>query len=152
MSAWACRAGLGCKVSQPIAHAIITIMSDIMTPKITQACRICLSIRPNISTRAKGNTQKFITVRMLLQALGFSKGCDELAPKKPPPLVPRCLMGMMAATGPRLICWGIRLAARRRCPSTPVRAWSRWRPMSSVMGTPSARSMTPMIRLAGRNM
>ena len=33
---------------------------------------------------------------------GFSKGCAELGPKKPPPLVPRCFMATKAATGPLL--------------------------------------------------
>src|SRR5437867_6379484 len=32
-------------------------------------------------------------VKKFDQALGFSKGCVEFAPKKPPPFVPRCLMG-----------------------------------------------------------
>ena len=55
-------------------------------------------------------------VRKLLQALGFSKGCAEFAPKKPPPFVPKCLIGIIAATGPRNRL-GLRLAviARAHC-------------------------------------
>ena len=44
-----------------------------------------------------------ITSRRLLHGLGFSKGCDEFGPKKPPPLVPSCLIATSAATGPTAI-------------------------------------------------
>ena len=37
--------------------------------------------------------------------LGFSKGVDELAPKNPPPLVPKCLIASKAATGPAPSSW-----------------------------------------------
>ncbi|MNG22872.1 hypothetical protein D3C84_1074120 [compost metagenome] len=36
----------------------------------------------------------------LLQAVGFSNGCAEFTPKKPPPLVPSCLMAIWLAAGP----------------------------------------------------
>jgi hypothetical protein len=36
----------------------------------------------------------------LVQAFGFSKGCAELALKKPPPFVPSALMASCEATGP----------------------------------------------------
>src|SRR5215467_3316830 len=41
--------------------------------------------------------------RMLLIGFGFSKGWVELALNQPPPLVPRCLIEVSAATGPRVI-------------------------------------------------
>ena len=34
------------------------------------------------------------------RCVGFSSGCAELTPKKPPPLVPSCLMAIWLATGP----------------------------------------------------
>ena len=40
-----------------------------------------------------------------VNALGFSKGCAELALKKPPPLVPISLMISWEATGPWAIVW-----------------------------------------------
>ena len=41
----------------------------------------------------------------LVSAFGFSKGCAELALKKPPPLVPRILIASCEATGPcAIIC------------------------------------------------
>ena len=38
--------------------------------------------------------------RKLESGVGFSKGCAELALKKPPPLVPSILMASCDATGP----------------------------------------------------
>ena len=38
--------------------------------------------------------------QMLLSAVGFSNGCDELALKNPPPLVPSILIASCEATGP----------------------------------------------------
>ena len=38
-------------------------------------------------------------------AVGFSKGCEALALKKPPPLVPSILMATCEATGPTaMVC------------------------------------------------
>ena len=37
---------------------------------------------------------------MLLNGVGFSKGCVLLFPKKPPPFVPSCLMATWEAAGP----------------------------------------------------
>ena len=48
--------------------------------------------------------------RKLVSGVGFSKGCAELALKKPPPLVPSSLMISCEATGP--------CAMRLRAPST----------------------------------
>ena len=128
----------------------MTTNIDIITPKITQACRICRNMRPNISTSAKGYKQKFMTERKLLHALGFSKGWAELAPKNPPPFVPKCLMGIMAATGPRQICCACAWPCSS-CPIAPCSTVATWAAPRSVMGTPSAMSTTPMMRLAGTN-
>ncbi|MNF00986.1 hypothetical protein D3C80_1999070 [compost metagenome] len=40
------------------------------------------------------------TSNRLLHAVGFSNGWAELTPKKPPPLVPSCLMAIWLAAGP----------------------------------------------------
>ena len=64
--------------------------------------------------------------RMLVQALGFSNGCAELALKKPPPLVPSSLMISWLATGPiEMVCFA---------PSSVVASTE----PASVCGTPSA--------------
>ena len=47
-----------------------------------------------------GNTTIAAIEIRLVQAEGFSKGWAEFGPKKPPPLVPACLMATSAATGP----------------------------------------------------
>ena len=41
--------------------------------------------------------------RKLESGVGFSNGCAELALKKPPPLVPSCLMAICEAAGPTAI-------------------------------------------------
>ncbi len=43
--------------------------------------------------------------RKLESGVGFSKGCAELALKKPPPLVPSCLMAICEAAGPTDMVW-----------------------------------------------
>ena len=62
----------------------------------------------------------------LVQALGFSNGCAELALKKPPPLVPSSLMISWLATGPiEIVCFA---------PSSVVASTA----PASVCGTPRA--------------
>jgi len=56
--------------------------------------------------------------------VGFSNGWAEFTPKKPPPLVPSCLMAICAAAGPR--------AMTCSCPSSPVTVTA----PSRVCGTP----------------
>ena len=41
----------------------------------------------------------------LVRAVGFSKVVAELALRKPPPLVPSCLMASMKPIGPRAMVW-----------------------------------------------
>ena len=41
----------------------------------------------------------------LVSPVGFSKGWAELMLKKPPPLVPSCLMASMKPTGPTAMVW-----------------------------------------------
>ena len=45
------------------------------------------------------------TANALVHGVGFSNGCAELALKKPPPLVPSCLMASCEATGPPRTDW-----------------------------------------------
>ena len=53
--------------------------------------------------------------RKLVSGVGFSNGCALLALKKPPPLVPNCLMISCDATGPcAIICSRTRSAAACR--------------------------------------
>ena len=63
------------------------------------------TILPNVITQAPGRIIIEYNSIRLERMVGFSSGVDELAPKKPPPLVPRCLMISSAAMGPcAMIC------------------------------------------------
>ena len=78
-----------------------------------------------------GRTRIETTSNRLLHGVGFSNGWVELGPKKPPPLVPDCLIASRAATGPRAIVWvSIPVAA----PSSVVACAAPWK----VIGTPLA--------------
>ena len=59
------------------------------------------TIRPNMKGKATGIRRIASNSRMLQSGVGFSKGCAEFTPKKPPPFVPSCLMAICDAAGPR---------------------------------------------------
>ena len=84
---------------------------------------------PNMTIEAIGMMMIETTSRRLLHGLGFSNGWAEFGPKKPPPLVPSCLIATRAATGPTAIdlC----------SPRSSVVAWTA---CSKVIGTPVATS------------
>ena len=76
-----------------------------MTAKTTAAWRMRPMMRPNIHTHAMGTRMIEIIDSAFVQRFGFSNGCVLFGPKKPPPLVPSCLMATNAATGPRaMVC------------------------------------------------
>ncbi len=107
-----------------------TSRSSIITPKITAACARSRIILPNMTIEAIGMMMIETTSRRLLHGLGFSNGWDEFGPKKPPPLVPSCLIETSAATGPRAIACS---------PFSSVLAFAApW----NVIGTPVATSRT----------
>ena len=56
-----------------------------------------MSEKPTLNSKA--NERKFVS------PVGFSKGSAPFALKKPPPLVPSCLMASMKPTGPTAIAW-----------------------------------------------
>src|SRR3954470_13682183 len=94
-----------------------------------------LSIKPAMTSEAIGKMTIETTASRLPQGLGFSYGWAELGPKKPPPLVPDCLIATSAATGPRAIDWVSILVA---APSTVVACAAGWK----VIGTPVATRRT----------
>ena len=51
-----------------------------MTEKMTIACFMRLSIRPNMSTREKGKIIIARVLKKLEMSVGFSKGCAEFMP------------------------------------------------------------------------
>src|SRR5262249_18069513 len=69
------------------------------------------TICPAMTIDAIGSTTIAATDRRLVHGVGFSNGCAEFGPKKPPPFVPACLIATRAATGPRQIVCASILAA-----------------------------------------
>lgn len=57
-------------------------------------------MKPNMTTKEPGSNIMDSISSMLVNALGFSSGVVEFAPRNPPPLVPRCLMLTSEAMGP----------------------------------------------------
>ena len=55
---------------------------------------------PSVHVRPAGIRKIRNIERKLVAGVGFSNGCALLALKKPPPLVPSCLMASCEATGP----------------------------------------------------
>ena len=74
-----------------------------MAASSTQPCRRSFTIRPNISHSPAGMSRRASISRKFEIGVGFSNGCAELALKKPPPLVPSCLMAIWLAAGPTAI-------------------------------------------------
>ena len=72
----------------------------VMAASTVQPCRVSLTINPNVWQSAAEITRMARTSRKFASAVGFSKGCAELTLKKPPPLVPSCLMAIWEAAGP----------------------------------------------------
>ena len=64
------------------------------------ALRFSPAILPNVMTQAPGSSIIEYNSIILDRMVGFSIGVVELAPKNPPPFVPRCFMISNAATGP----------------------------------------------------
>ena len=75
----------------------------------------------------------------LVQGLGFSNGCAELALKNPPPLVPRSLMASWEATGPPWTIW-----------SAPVTVVTVRGPARFWMTPPRMRRVAPMTAIGSR--
>ncbi len=85
-------------------------------------CRTCSTAPPGIS-RIASTSRKFDS------GVGFSNGCAELTLKKPPPLVPSCLIAICEAAGPTAITCSF-------CVAFSVTGL----PFSSLSGWPAASS------------
>ena len=69
-------------------------------------------MRPNCAVAAAGISRMKITSTKFENCVGFSNGIELLTLKKPPPLVPSCLIAICDAAGPMRE----RLVERRRAP------------------------------------
>ena len=72
--------------------------------------------------------------RKLVSPVGFSNGSAPLALKKPPPLVPSCLMVSCEATGPRGMTWLTPLSTSWMC-AGPLSVCSAPWPMKMIAAT-----------------
>jgi hypothetical protein len=70
-----------------------------------QPCRWFRVIRPSSQVSAAGIAKIANIDRKLVHGIGFSNGCAAFALKKPPPLVPSCLIASWLATGPIAMVW-----------------------------------------------
>ena len=68
--------------------------------------------------------------RKLERGVGFSNGWAELALKKPPPLVPNCLMAICEAAGPTAstcwVCWTVTMTGLPEASLTGLPLASVW--------------------------
>ena len=76
---------------------------NIMTPKIVQPWLCSRTIRPKVAVNPAGIARMSSISTKLESGVGFSRGCAELALKKPPPSELRSLIGSCEATGPSAI-------------------------------------------------
>src|SRR5258707_987734 len=106
---------------------------------MTIACFRSRSMCPAITIEDIGNTTIENSESMLLHGEGFSNGWVEFGPKKPPPLVPACLIATSAATGPRAMDWASIFVD---APSRVVAVAALWK----VIGTPMATRVTATTR------
>ena len=87
-------------------------------------------------TRIASSSKKFAS------GVGFSKGCDELTLKNPPPLVPNCLIAICEAAGPSgNVCSVTVLARRRPSSAAPIARFGTAQnsaPLPARPGTPPA--------------
>ena len=79
-----------CSLTAMADSAITSRMN--MDRKIARPWRVFFTPMPKVKQHATGISRMLVISSRLVKALGFSYGCAEFTPKKPPPLVPDCLM------------------------------------------------------------
>ena len=112
-------AGFGCSVSQYTAQTDPATNMLIIDAEDHPGVRRCRNMRPNVSTRAKGYRQKFMTLRKLLQAPRVLVGVGRIGPEEPAAVGAQVLDGDDGGdrtAGDLLLGCGLR---PRRRPMTP---------------------------------
>jgi hypothetical protein len=87
-------------VSNPIAIPAAAIQSTNMAANTAHPWRVFLTILPNVYVSANGITSRAKIWNHVVNPLGASNGCAELALSGPPPLVPSSLIASWLANGP----------------------------------------------------
>ena len=92
-------------------------------------------MRPKVAVRAAGISRMKSTSTKFENAVGFSNGNALLTLKKPPPLVPSCLMAICEAAGP----WA------SVCPATSIEPSRFWiTPCETRISAPTKESGSRM--------
>ena len=103
-----------------------------MAPRIARPSFMRPSMRPYRNGNENGISNSTAMCRKSVNGVPDSNGCAELALKKPPPLVPSCLIATWLAAGPRVIVCA--------APSSVVTCAG----PSNVITTPRATRTTPI--------
>ena len=92
----------GCRAARPTTHDARAARrrSTVIAASTAQPWRRSPTIAPNVKQSAAGISRIASISRKLESGVGFSNGCAELTLKKPPPLVPSCLIAICDAAGP----------------------------------------------------
>ena len=103
----------------PCSNAVVRRIAGTSTTSIAASsahpCRRSRTMIPKVRHSAAGMSRIERVSRRLESGVGFSNGCAELTLKKPPPLVPSCLMAIWEAAGPTAICWWVTGAPSLPC-------------------------------------
>ncbi len=91
--------GLGC-CSKYAVDSAKTANSVVIAARMAMPWRRLPTISPKVKHSAAGIARMASICRKFDSGVAFSKGCAELALKKPPPLVPSSLIASWEATGP----------------------------------------------------
>ena len=83
---------------------------DVIAASSAQPCRVSPTISRTCSKAPPGISRIASNSRKLDSGVGFSNGCAELTLKKPPPLVPSCLIAICEAAGPSGIVCSVAVA------------------------------------------
>src|ERR1019366_1466894 len=94
-----------CWFSKKLIPATAANQRVAMTETSAKPCRLSLTILPNARGVENGISRIRKISNQLVNGFGLSNGCEELALKKPPPLLPMSLMTSCEATGPPTIVW-----------------------------------------------
>ena len=100
---WSAPAAVSCGFGEVSAHVVIpmpTASRVAIAAATTQPCRRSPARRPNANAKANGIARMSTRCKKFVNVVGFSNGCAEFALRKPPPLVPSCLIATWLAIGP----------------------------------------------------
>ncbi len=90
----------GCRPARRRRRRRAAARRSVIAASTAQPWRVSPTILPKVKQSAAGISRIASTSRKFDSGVGFSNGCAELTLKKPPPLVPSCLIAICEAAGP----------------------------------------------------